>query len=69
MVDDQIIEGTAVKYGVHIFEKLTSDGVVSRVEKNCLLIQQQIGVVGYSLCERKNILKQLDSAITCADPV
>lgn len=45
MIYDQIVERSAVKDCLYIFQKLPSDRVVGGIKKNSLLIKEKIGII------------------------
>ena len=69
MVDNKVVKAASVKNCLDILKELAPDCIIRRIEQNRLLIHQKIGVVGYSVFEREDVLKQFDSAVAASDPV
>ena len=57
VVDDQIVQGTAVQNGLDIGEELAADRPVGGVEQDGFLVQQDVGVVADAVIERMDVLK------------
>ena len=69
MVDDQVVQGTAVEDGLHVGDELPAHRPVGGVEEDGLLVQQDIGVVGYAVVQGVDVLKQGQPVLVRAYPV
>ena len=57
MIDDQIVQLSAIQHIPDIFKKRTFSVAVNRIQQRCLLIGNQVGIIGYAFWNRKNIFK------------
>ena len=69
VVDDQIVQGTAVEDSLHVGDKLPAHRPVGGVEEDGLLVQQDIGVVGHAVVQGVDVLKQGQPVLVRAYPV
>ena len=68
VVDHQIIQGPAVQRAHHVFQKLTGNRGVDRVDQGRLVVQDQIGVIGDAAGDREEVFKQRKPTVAAADP-
>ena len=69
MVDDQIIQRTAVQQVLDVLQQLAAGRPVHSVEQNSLLIQQQVSVIGYAARDGMDIFKQGKAMVVRTDPI
>ena len=69
MVDHQVVQGTAVQYGLHVGDELPAHRPVGGIEEDGLLVQQDIGVIGHAVVQGVDVLKQGQPVLVRANPV
>ena len=66
VIHDEIVERASIEPGGKALKKVLAHGTVDRIEQYGLLIQQQIGIIGNAVLQRKHVLKQSNPAVGCA---
>ena len=69
VIDDQIIEVPPIQYMFYIFQELTADGPVYRIEQYCGFVEEYIGVIGYTAGNGVDIFKQVKPVVIGSYPV
>ena len=67
MLNNHVVQRTAVQRVNDVFDILTADGLVRRVKQHGFLIQQHIAVIGYPLGDREQIFKAAQAAVAAAN--
>ena len=69
MLDHEIIKLPSLEHLGDVLKKHLADCPVHRVEQDCLLIQQQIGIVRNAIRHGVDALKHRKPPVIAADPV
>ena len=69
VIDDQIVERTAVKDVLEVLEELIGYAPVDGIQQHGLFIQQHIGVIGHAARDGEYVFKQRQTAVAAAHPV
>ena len=68
MGNDEIVELPAAQSVGYIFKKCAADGLVDGVEKDGLVVNEQVRVIRNAVGHAVNALKAGEAAVVCADP-
>jgi len=68
MLDNQIVQFTAVQNGFYVFKIVVADRAVYGIKENRLLIQKQVRVVGNTVADTVDAFKHGKTAIVGTDP-
>ena len=69
MVDHHEVQRSPVQHSLYVLDKLPSYSPVCRIEKDCLFVQQYIGIVGHTVIEGMDVFKQGQAPVIGAHPV
>ena len=67
MVDNDVVQHSSCQHSRQVLHELRAHGLVNRVQKNGLLVNEDVRIVGGATRDGHHILKKGQSSVGCTD--